>query len=481
MATADMNSQAFWNDFMRRPEAKEAYQADRKLQMKKQMWLEEKRLIEERGVHRKILGEALEASPAEIKKLIAPMFHIKVVEQFLWMLYDECQTKQVPFLQKLQDESTMVQLRKLRENFQQGGEERMKDLESNFLSICGNIIEEEAKKEVAPMNADVHTLKQVLEVAQECKRLGNEKFREGKYEEALKIYDQGDEVMKKWKVGDHLKTEKKWLEEYHIACLKNKAQAALKLDLFQTALDAADAALKIDDQDHKAWYRKVHAQKGLGYFKEAEESLNKLEEVAESCPDRRSILRDCEVERQRIRAAVSKHKQGTKDMLGKAFENGLFSSDRDKAVEDELEQRRKAALAESERETPKKITGPPAPLERNIQLTEALACELLDELATAYGQQWYQERVQKCARDSAFEKMVFLRRLKTIAFEIQKPILEKWGFDPSEQGLREMQAAIRDLSSKDGTGMPPRLKERQERCLKLLYGGEEGGMLGLLM
>lgn len=357
----------------------------------------------------------------------------------------------------------------------------MKDLESNWLSICHGIADaEEAKKEVKPITADIHTLKQVLEFAQECKREGNIKFREGLYEEALRIYDQGDEVMKKWKVGEHLKTENKWLKEYHIACLKNKAQAALKLDLFQTALEAADGALKIDAEDHKAWYRKVQAEKGLGHFDEAEASLTRLDEVAQFCPDRRSILQDCEAERQRIRAARAKHKQGTKDMVGKAFENGLFSADRDKQVDDDTETRRRALLSESEKEAPKAVA-PPKALERSIQLTEALAGELIDELTKSYGQKWYQERVQKCARDSGFERMVFLRRLKNIAFEVQKPILEKWGFEGSEQGVREMTVAIRDHAGKDGKSMPEGLKKKQDACLRVLYGGEEGGMLGILI
>ena len=80
--------------------------------------------------------------------------------------------------------------------------------------------------------------------------------------------------MKKWKVDKQLKNEAKWLKDYHLACLKNKSQAALKLELFQTALDASESALAIDAEDHKAWYRKVQAEKGLGKFKEAEVNIH---------------------------------------------------------------------------------------------------------------------------------------------------------------------------------------------------------------
>uniref|UniRef100_A0A7S0FW38 Protein C10 n=1 Tax=Pyrodinium bahamense TaxID=73915 RepID=A0A7S0FW38_9DINO len=481
-----LNTQAFWNEFMRRPDAKAAYQAERRLQEKKSLWLQEKQIIEDRSEHRKQVAEALEDAPADIKKLIAPMFHIRVVEQFLWMVYDESSKKGIHFLDKLRDDRTLEHLRKLREQFQEGGEERMQGMENQWYSICNNIAEEEdKKKEKQPARIDIHTLKHVLEFGQECKREGNNKFREGLYEEALFIYSQGDDMMKKWKVDKHLKNEHKWLKDYHLACLKNKAQAALKLDLFQTALEAAEAALQLDEEDHKAWYRKVQAQKGLGRFKEAEESLSRIEDIAQWCPDRLQLLRDCEAERKRIRIAAAKHKVGTKDMLGKAFEAGVFSADREQELENGAKSQQQPALdsfeVDEEKERRKKALADQKPLERNIQLTAALAGDLIDELADGYGQRWFQERVRKCARDSGFERSVFLMRLKSIAFEVQKPILMKWGFEGNDQGVREMTAAIREHGGKDGHEMPAWLKEKQNRCLELLYGGKEGGMLEILM
>merc|ERR1719401_1496799 len=276
--------------------------------------------------------------------------------------------------------------------------------------------------------------------------------------------------MKKWKVDDNLKNESKWLCDYHLACLKNKAQAALKLELFQTAFEAAEAALEMDAEDHKAWYRKVLALKGLGKFGEAEEALLKLEDVAQWCPERRQILRDCEAERKRIKWAVAKNKQGTQEMLAKALQSGIFSGDR------ELEDSKRSEALPQQAKEQKKIE-PMRPLERTIHLTAALAGELVDELTEAYRDRRFQERVQKCARDSGYERAVFLSRLKEVAFEVQKPVLEKWGFEGSHHGVREMQAAIRDhVGRKEGEDLPEWLKAKQEKCLELLYGGRETGM-----
>lgn len=471
-----LNSQAFWNEFMRRPEAKEAYQADKRLEDKKNQWQADARDIQERSRQRQVLASALEDAPAELKKLVAPMFHIRVVEQFMWIVYEECQKNKANFHDRLREERTISHLTRLRENFQDGGEDRMEDVEKQWHSMCNQIaVDEDAKTEHKPISIDVHTLKHVLEFGQECKREGNLKFSEGLYEEALAIYTQGDEVMKKWKVEKHMKNEHKWLKDYHLACLKNKAQAALKLDLFQTAFEAAEAALALDPEDHKAWYRRVLALKGLGKFSEAEETLNKLEEVAHWCPERRNILRDCEAERKRIRWAAAKHKQGTQEMLTKAFEAGIFSGEREKELEVPN------GLTQTSEEPPRRLD-PLKPLERKISLTAALAGDLVDELAEAYSARQYQEQVQKCARDSGYEQGIFMRRLKGIAFEVQKPILVKWGFEGSEHGVREMQAAIRDhVGRKQGEEMPPWLKAKQDKCLEVLYGGKKAGMLQAIL
>merc|ERR1711871_1274380 len=89
----DAQSQAFWSEFMRQPDARAAYQAEQRLQEKKKKWLEERRAIEIRGERRRLVANALEECPADIRKLIAPIFHIKLVEQFLWEIYDEYERK----------------------------------------------------------------------------------------------------------------------------------------------------------------------------------------------------------------------------------------------------------------------------------------------------------------------------------------------------------------------------------------------------
>lgn len=491
LTPADVDNDAFWADFLNRPDAEAKYAAEQKLQQKKREWLEEREKIEERAAIRKQIAHALQVATAEVKKLIEPIFHIRIVLDYLWQVYGENEMNDKVFVETLRtDPKVRSEVLTFRENFQAGGMARMEDLEKQMKAINDSIAAEEAKKiqkNIEPQKIDVHTLRDLLEYAQQCRLEGNAKHREGLYEEALFIYSQGDEAMKQWKVESSMKNEHKWLKDNHLACLKNKSQAALNLELFQTALEAADAALELDVEDHKAWYRKLQAQKGLGNFIAAEESLSRLEDIAQWCPDRRQILRDCDEERKKLRYAKAKNKANTQHMLEKAFDAGIFSIDRERELEEatkclEPPQRKVVPkINDAKKAAPKMLNNPAVekPLEKRITLTAALAGDLMDELAAAYSQKWFQNRVQKCARDSGFEHSVFRMRLKDIAFQAQKPVLEKWGFDGTEQGVREMTAAIDDLAA-TGKEMPQWLKAKQEKCLHLLYGGEESGMLDLI-
>ena len=196
-------------------------------------------------------------------------------------------------------------------------------------------------------------------------------------------------------------------------------------------------------------------------------------------------------------------------MLGKALEAGVFGDARERELEDARRQLEDAEAQEmaavqgaqksndvtvtSQAKLAADVTAPPAPAggkenvkalseepprppsQRDIQLTAALAGELIDELAEAYRAKWFQERVRKCARDSGYESSIFQMRLQDVALKVQKPILTKWGFEGNENGRRDMIAAIKEHSGGDGM-----LRRKYLRCLELLYGGQEAGMLDIL-
>ncbi|CAK0828498.1 unnamed protein product [Prorocentrum cordatum] len=114
------------------------------------------------------------------------------------------------------------------------------------------------------------------------------------------------------------------------------------------------------------------------------------------------------------------------------------------------------------------------PLDRSVRLTATLAGELVDDLAAAYSQGWFQERVHTCKRDSGYEHAIFLARLPDLALQVQGPVLQKWGFEPSMHGVREMAAALRSLTD-SGPELPAWLRERQDQCLELLHFSKARG------
>lgn len=118
-----------------------------------------------------------------------------------------------------------------------------------------------------------------------------------------------------------------------------------------------------------------------------------------------------------------------------------------------------------------------APMHRTCDLTMVLTGDLIDELARGYAQPWFQTLVHQCACDCYFDRAKFLTKLQDIAFEVQKPILENWGFEGNLQGVFDMTSIIREHSYNGGEGMPMWLKQKRDVCLTLLYGGEKGGML----
>ncbi|CAJ1353573.1 unnamed protein product, partial [Effrenium voratum] len=110
------------------------------------------------------------------------------------------------------------------------------------------------------------------------------------------------------------------------------------------------------------------------------------------------------------------------------------------------------------------------PLERSFDLTLTLAGDFVDELARGYAQPWFQALLRTCTAECSFRRTEFLARLQDLAFEVQRPILENWGFEGNEQGLYDMTSILLDHSR----NAPPWLQEKIDRCLTLLYGGADG-------
>lgn len=454
-----------------------------------------------------------------IKHLVSPMFRYKITQQYLWKVLCEARQEDLLFADKLRQPQVYHRLMAIKAEITAGpygvaGWQAEEEVEEDLMDrmvveadcIPGGINGEAPDRKQVLDKREIHG---VLEFGQQIRSEGNEAFGNENWEGALTRYCQGDEMLKNFHAEPHLVKENQDLTKMHRACLNNKANAALKMDQWQTALRAADDALRIKQDDEKALFRKAQALENLGRTDEALEALEEVEQIAEDLDDeeiRESILDDVRARKETIadidrRAAQDYHRMfkamGDKDVFG----GGRFLADgtspppaltgeeerklkamRDKEeylrakAKHEQEQRAKEGKAKSV-EQPSEVFMPtpsrPSALgnryERSRTITRAQAQQLLDDLFAAYSADGFQRQVHADAKAVMFETQPFLRRLRRTAFPIQEPILAKWGFDTSEEGLQEMMVCLGDHTTRDS-----KLRALADETTKMLYGGDDG-------
>eukprot|EP00746_Dinoflagellata_sp_MGD_P164641 gnl/MRDRNA2_/MRDRNA2_93379_c0_seq1.p1 gnl/MRDRNA2_/MRDRNA2_93379_c0~~gnl/MRDRNA2_/MRDRNA2_93379_c0_seq1.p1 ORF type:complete len:536 (-),score=145.62 gnl/MRDRNA2_/MRDRNA2_93379_c0_seq1:135-1742(-) len=476
----DMTSQQFWDNAARKPWAKHIMRHDQYWQDRRANWLEQLEAVNKFNEEREQIGELLEECPMQIKKLVTPILKYKITEKILWNVKRESIEYEMPFAQLLEREETMDQLQTVRKAIDIGGEQAAQELDNQlnhgvhekFLELEEE--KEKAKKAEGRIVIDMHTMKMALETGQKCKKDGLLEWQKGNIAEAHSSWRQGDLYLKRFKVQEHCKRENEWMYELHGAVLRNLAQACIKLEYWNQAIEASDDAIQIDDQDHKAWFRKACALEGLGKFDEATECLSKIEEIAVGRPDRVRIEKDCQAKKDKLASLKDRNKANMKRIMAKGFLKGVFSEERP------LEEGPPPEMAHlpTPEEKPKvqkdlEWVGSLAPSEDRKpkdrkKITKDGALDLLDALEEAYRDPQFMQRVDKLAKDVRLDPKEFLTNLKKVAFEVQLPVLERWGFELNPRGVLEMQCAIQDHSQ----GSPPdaEVAKRAEEVLRLLYG-----------
>lgn len=353
-------------------------------------------------------------------------------------------------------------------------------------------------------------LKIALDFGQKCKKDGLLEWQRGNAEEAIASWRQGDETLKRFRAPAKNVDENMLIIEMHSAVLKNLAQAAIKLELWSEALEAADRVLDMNKDDHKAWFRRACALEGLGRLDEARDCLARIEELSVGRNDRERLAHDCKAKRDRYQALEEQYATDQRRMLQRGIERGVFSTDR---IAD-----RPAAPIGPKRKTPllhaapsaaaigsgeaspagtaqssekAQVRASPSQIINNPnrkRLTKEGAWDLLDDLDAAYRDPWFVQRIDKLIADVRFSTREFMQNLGRVALEAQKPVLEKWGFEPSGSGVLEMRAALQDHtrgprgapSPSEGTEMAASsaggdvaLRERAEAVNRRLYGSPE--------
>ncbi|KAG9392607.1 Serine/threonine protein phosphatase 5 [Carpediemonas membranifera] len=106
------------------------------------------------------------------------------------------------------------------------------------------------------------TAKSVDQLVAGLKQLGNDNFKQQKFQEAIYNYSQALEASDS--------------SEFMEALLTNRAAAAMKLELYGTVLQDCTRALDLNPQSYKAFYRRALAHTSLFHFKEAASDFKSL-------------------------------------------------------------------------------------------------------------------------------------------------------------------------------------------------------------
>merc|ERR1712217_448624 len=140
----------------------------------------------------------------------------------------------------------------------------------------------------------------------------------------------GDEMGKNFRAEPHLEKENKELKTMHRACLNNKANAALRMDQWQNALRASEAALKIKTDDEKALFRKAQALEGLGRTDEALETLEEIEQIADDMDDefKEAIMADINERKEEIKDVERRAAKDFKKMFKAMGDKNVFGGGR---------------------------------------------------------------------------------------------------------------------------------------------------------
>ncbi|CAE8710651.1 unnamed protein product [Polarella glacialis] len=538
-----MEDQEFWNVAARLPWAKVLLRKEQFWTERRNSWLQQYSAVLRGNRGRKQLAQILEDEcSVELRRLVAPVLQYRVVEQLMLNILEESMELGLNFQEFLGSPGT-------------GGPELLAELQvtcrrltsvpgsssgqANSLRMAALMQEEldgrlnEAKLAAAKEREaqlrhrprtiiDIAGLKVALDFGEKCKQDGFAEWKLGNWEEALISWSQGDNTLRRFRAAASCDTENNLLRELHGATLRNLAQAALQLDRYGQALDAADRAIELGEPgelaggfgsaeaavstlhvDVKAWYRRCKALEGLGRLGEAAGCLRHIEEASVGRPDGERLRRDCDRCRQHLQRLILRQSLEQGRMLRRGLRCGVFGSSRGaQPAEPEAQAPevlsldcgdarllRPEASADGEIKGPAQDTGPAnescqppqgaadrSPDETAAggpRITRDGAWDLLYNLEAAYTEPSFVQRVDKLSRDLQFRAEDFAPRLAAVALEAQRPILQKWGFEDSVAGAQGMRAALQEHTrSPLGLGNP-KLKELADKVSRGLYGSPE--------
>eukprot|EP00747_Dinoflagellata_sp_TGD_P206785 gnl/TRDRNA2_/TRDRNA2_80444_c0_seq1.p1 gnl/TRDRNA2_/TRDRNA2_80444_c0~~gnl/TRDRNA2_/TRDRNA2_80444_c0_seq1.p1 ORF type:complete len:611 (+),score=156.12 gnl/TRDRNA2_/TRDRNA2_80444_c0_seq1:75-1907(+) len=478
-----------------------------------------------------VLGPMIEECGREVRKVVGPILQHGFVQGLLENAAKDAQERHISFEEALREPQTFMQLVELNDRIRTRGDEEVERLNKRFgymLEHIGKMAPDKEyvkyKKQREEMNKEIPEVGGIssfakvplaLDFGNKYKQEGLALFKTEKFREAIDAWQKGDEALKRFGAHKGVTAENKDLIELHCAILRNVAQAAIKLESWNEALDAANRALELNDCDHKAWFRKACALEGIGSVDKSATCLDTIERIAVNLPDRANVLQEIRSKREKLRSMKERSKDDEKQMAQKSLNKGIFANGKDavagerkapaafqgklpkwqpktagatRAKPSESVKRglrpgefhpepRQAADPQPQAElrpdsfVPVKDKATPSVKRAPVQLTDSAAADLLDDLYDVYTDSLFVERVEKLIGDIDFDVRQFMQHMGSVAVDASKPVLEKYGFEASKKGMAYMQAAIEERSQ--GPNGNKKLREKALKTRKAMYGPED--------
>jgi len=158
---------------------------------------------------------------------------------------------------------------------------------------------------------DPDTTPEKLTLALKRKELGNNLYKEGKYEDAISKYQLALKMFEQmWSLTDEEK--KKVNADVKLPCLLNIAQCQLKVNDFSEAISSSNKALDIDKENVKAIFRRGQANLRSGNFLQARSDFT---EALKLSPDMKDIRAELEL----LKKKEAEYKDREKNLFAKMF------------------------------------------------------------------------------------------------------------------------------------------------------------------
>lgn len=152
--------------------------------------------------------------------------------------------------------------------------------------------------------------------------------------------------------------------------------------------------------------------------------------------------------------------------------NALAVAGKDALLEMIAEQERLAVAMMEQEHVSAGVSSAVAP-ERSMALPPAAAADFVEDLASGHSQAEFRDQIRECACRCGSDRAAFAAQWRSAAMEVQRPILERWGFEPGGQGLYDMWAVLREHAAIGAAAPDPGARERAARCLATLRGDSD--------